>query len=92
MNKASLKFHLVQVKFNEQVSTEYGSYVKETIYRNTGFLNCCRSFYAFKNNSRIIREKATKNRSSHQRCSIKKAGLKIFAIFTGKHPCMRRIQ
>ena len=27
----------------------------------------------------------SKSRSSYQRCSIKKAALKIFAIFTGKH-------
>ena len=29
----------------------------------------------------------TKSRSSHQRCSIKKAVLNKFAIFTGKHLC-----
>ena len=28
-----------------------------------------------------------KSRSSHQRCSIKKAALNNFAIFTGKHLC-----
>ena len=27
------------------------------------------------------------SRSSHRRCSIKKAVLKNLAIFTGKHPC-----
>ena len=29
----------------------------------------------------------SKSRSSHQRCSRKKAVLKIFALFTGKHLC-----
>ena len=29
----------------------------------------------------------SKNTSSHQRCSVKKAVLKIFAIFTEKHLC-----
>ena len=30
-------------------------------------------------------KKCLNSRSSHQRCSIEKAVLKIFAIFTGKH-------
>ena len=35
----------------------------------------------------IIKELKNTFRSSHQRCSIKKAFLKYFAIFTGKHLC-----
>ena len=32
-------------------------------------------------------ELVVKARSRHRRCYMKKAFLKIFAIFTGKHPC-----
>ena len=34
-----------------------------------------------------MKKKTSRNRSSHQRCSIKKAVLKTFAIFTGKYLC-----
>ena len=32
---------------------------------------------------------ATKNRSSHRRCSARKGVLRNFALFTGKHQCQR---
>ena len=37
--------------------------------------------------SEILRNYSIVFRSSHQRCSIKKAILKYFVIFTGKHLC-----
>ena len=32
---------------------------------------------------------ATKNRSSHRRCSVRKGVLRNFALFTGKYQCQR---
>ena len=46
-------------------------------------------FYAkqFKVNFKVLNDTHTKTKSSQQRCSMKKAVLKNFAIFTGKHLC-----
>ena len=34
-----------------------------------------------------VTPKLTKDESSHQRCSVRKSALRIFAKFTGKHLC-----
>ena len=43
--------------------------------------------YKYFSSWEILRNYSTIFRSSHQRCSIKKAILKYFVIFTGKHLC-----
>ena len=54
---------------------------------NTRFLNSSRSFYAFRNNSRIMEEKSLKEKKQPPGMFYKKAVLKNFAIFTKKHLC-----
>ena len=44
--------------------------------------------YKYFSSWKILRNYSTIFRSSHQKCSIKKAILKHFVIFTGKHLCM----
>ena len=43
--------------------------------------------YKYFSSWEILKNYLTIFRSSHRRCSIKKAILKYFVIFTGKHPC-----